>query len=308
MQESLRQSEEKYKDIIKNAPIAIYEIDFDGSKIRTVNSAVSQWLGYSEEEILAMNPLNLLGEESKKKFQELVKEALTGNKTLYSSEFEVRAKNGQSVWGLFHAKINFKNGKPDTVLVFAQDITERKKIEVTCKESEERFRGLVESTSDWIWQVDQKGVYTYASPKVKEILGYEPQEVLGKTPFDLMPKNEAEKMAKIFAEIAKNKSPLHNLENLAVHKNGNIVALETSGVPLVDEKGNLVGYRGIDRDITERKKVEEALKESEQLYRTLFDNSDDGFMLLEPIFDKNGKACDFRFLKIKLCISASNWC
>jgi PAS domain S-box-containing protein len=423
MQEFLRQSEEKFKDIIKNAPIAIYEIDFDGSKIRTVNSAVIQWLGYSEEEILAMNPLNLLGEESKKKFQELVKEALTGNKTLYSSEFEVIAKNGQSVWGLFHAKINFKNGKPDTVLVFAQDITERKKIEVTCKESEERFRGLVESTSDWIWQVDQKGDYTYASPKVKEILGYEPQEVLGKTPFDLMPKKEAERIAKIFAETAKNKSTLQNLENLAIHKNGNIVVLETSGVPLVDEKGNLVGYRGIDRDITERKKAEEvlkytkerlnnifnatdegitiagsdgkvsdcnetslkmlgltreefigtnvydivvpedrqramegalkvletgrnltevgvlrkdgsffqaeisvtalydkngkpisflgvvrditerkkiegALRDSEILYRTLFDNSEDGFMLLDPIFDENGKACDFRVLEV----------
>jgi PAS domain S-box-containing protein len=117
-QECLRQSEEKCRYIIKNAPIAIYEIDFDGSKIRTVNSAVSHWLGYSEEEILAMNPLNLLGEESKKKFQEIVKEALTGIKSLFSSEFEVRAKNGQSVWGLFHAKINFRNGKPDTVLGF----------------------------------------------------------------------------------------------------------------------------------------------------------------------------------------------
>ena len=129
-------------------------------------------------------------------------------------------------------------------------------------------------------------------------MGYEPQEVLGKTPFDLMPKDQVEEMTKIFTETAKNKSRLHNLENLAVHKNGNIVVLETSGVPIEDEKGNLVGYRGIDRDITERKKTEQALRESEQLYRTLFDNSEDGFMLLEPIFDENGKACDFRFLKV----------
>ena len=67
------------------------------------------------------------------------------------------------------------------------DITERKKIKLDCKDSEERFRGLVESTSDWIWQINQNAVYTYVSPKVKEILGYEPKEVLGKTPFDLMP-------------------------------------------------------------------------------------------------------------------------
>ena len=168
------------------------------------------------------------------------------------------------------------------------DVTERKKIELACKESEERFRGLVESTSDWIWQVNQNAVYTYVSPKVKEILGYEPEEVLGKTPFDLMPKDEVAKMTRIFVETAKSKRPIHNLENLAVHKNGNTVVLETSGVPIEDEKGNLLGYRGIDRDITERKKVEQALRESEQLYHILFDNSEDGFMLLEPIFDKNG--------------------
>ncbi len=83
---------------------------------------------------------------------------------------------------------------------------------------------------------------------------------------------------------------------------GNKVVLETSGVPIEDEKGNLIGYRGIDRDITERKKVEQALRESEQLYRILFDNSEDGFMLLEPILDVKGKACDFRFSETKLCL------
>ncbi len=279
-QESLRQSEEKCRGIIKNAPIAIYEVDFDGSKIRTVNSAVSQWLGYSEDESLAMNPLSLLGGESKKKFQEMVKDALTGNKTLYSSEFEVRAKNGQSVWGLFHAKINFKNGKPDTVQVFAQDITERKKIEVACKESEERFQDLVESTSDWIWQVDQKAIYKYVSPKVKEILGYDPEEVLGKTPFDLMPKQTVVDVRKAFEDLSKNKKAFVGLENWNIHKNGKLVLLETSGVPILDQDGNLVGYRGIDRDITERKKADEAIRQNEKRLQNIINAMDDGIVLL----------------------------
>ena len=66
--------------------------------------------------------------------------------------------------------------------------------------------------------------------------------------------------------------------------------IETSGVPILNGNGDLIGYRGIDRDITERKKTEQSLIESEQLYRTLFDNSEDGFMLLEPIFDERGKS------------------
>ncbi len=162
--------------------------------------------------------------------------------------------------------------------------------------SEEKFRGLVEATSDWIWQTNQNGLYTYVSPKIKDILGYEPEEVLGKTPFDLMPKREATKILKTFTAFLKNKQPFFNLENWNLHKNGRLVLLETSGVPVIDEKGHLLGYRGIDRDITERKKIEDALKESEQLYRTLFDNSDDGFLLLEPICE-NGNF-DFRFLKL----------
>jgi PAS domain S-box-containing protein len=76
---------------------------------------------------------------------------------------------------------------------------------LTPNESEERFRSLVELTSDWIWQVNENGVYTYVSPKVKDILGYEPDEVLGKTPFDLMPNAEAERIAQIFRELTEKK-------------------------------------------------------------------------------------------------------
>jgi PAS domain S-box-containing protein len=168
---------------------------------------------------------------------------------------------------------------------------------LTLNESEELFRSLVELTSDWIWQVNENGVYTYVSPKVRDILGYEPTEVLGKTPFDLMPKAEAERIALIFKEITEKKAPIKNLENWNFQKNGRLVLLETSGIPIVDINGRLIGYRGIDRDITERKKMEEALKESEQLYRTLFENSEDGFILIEPIF-QNSRLIYFIFLKM----------
>jgi PAS domain-containing protein len=86
-----------------------------------------------------------------------------------------------------------------------------RKSEKELSESEEKFRSLVEATSDWIWQVNQNGVYTYVSPKVKDILGFEPAEVLGKTPFDLMPKSEAEKILKIFNIIIKNKRPFFRI-------------------------------------------------------------------------------------------------
>jgi len=149
-----------------------------------------------------------------------------------------------------------------------EDITERK-----LRESEERFRSLVETTSDWIWEVDANSVYTYSSPKIKDLLGYEPEEIIGKTPFDFMPSDEVERVGKIFKAAIESKKPLKWLENTNLHKNGELIVLETSGEPIFNENGDFLGYRGIDRDITERKKAEQKLKESEEMYRNLFNST-----------------------------------
>ncbi|MBW2005174.1 MAG: PAS domain S-box protein [Deltaproteobacteria bacterium] len=133
-------------------------------------------------------------------------------------------------------------------------------------ESEDRFRYLVETTSDWIWEVDQNSIYTYVSPKVKDLLGYELEEVIGKTLFDLMPADEAERVGGLFRDLVDSREPFKDLENTNLHKDGHHVVLETSGVPIFDKAGNLTGFRGIDRDITERKQVEEEQeKHREQL-------------------------------------------
>ncbi|MEC2076122.1 bifunctional diguanylate cyclase/phosphodiesterase [Metabacillus fastidiosus] len=121
---------------------------------------------------------------------------------------------------------------------------------------EERFRMLVEHVSDWIWEVDANGIYTYASPRIYDILGYLPSEVLGKTPFDLMEQEEAKRIAPIFEYHVANKLPIKSLENINLHRDGQEVILETSGSPIIDAEGKCVGYRGMDRDITERKMIE----------------------------------------------------
>jgi PAS domain S-box-containing protein len=135
-----------------------------------------------------------------------------------------------------------------------------------------RYQALVETVSDWIWEVDARGVYTYASPQVRNILGYEPEEVLGKTPFDLMPPEEARRIGSIFADCAADALPIQSLENINRHKNGSLVHLETSGVPVIDGAGILTGYRGIDRDVTRRRELECALERAEQEKLLILDN------------------------------------
>jgi PAS domain S-box-containing protein len=160
------------------------------------------------------------------------------------------------------------------------ELKERKQAEIALRESEDKFRSLVETTSDWIWEMNQDGIYTYSSPKIKELLGYEPEEIIGKTPFDLMPPDEAKRVGVIFGEIVASHRPIESLENMCLHKDGHTVLLESSGVPIFDSAGNFTGYRGIDRDITERKKAEEALLQ----YKHIVSSSTDMLAILDTSF------------------------
>jgi len=138
--------------------------------------------------------------------------------------------------------------------------------------SEEWFRDIAESSADWIWEMDATGRYTYCSEGVVDVLGYTPEELLGQTPFELMPPAEAARVGEIFAEIAANKQPIVDLENRNLTKDGREVILLTSGVPILDSEGNLLGYRGVDKDITARKQAEaerERLLAAERAQRLL---------------------------------------
>jgi len=124
------------------------------------------------------------------------------------------------------------------------------------RKSEKKFEDIALSSGDFIWEVDKNGKYTYASEGVKKILGYSPKEILGKSPFDFMPKKEAELIGAQFQTFVENKSAIVNLENWNISKNKKRILITTNAVPLLDRKKNLIGYRGVDKDITHRKAYE----------------------------------------------------
>ncbi len=113
--------------------------------------------------------------------------------------------------------------------------------------------------SDSVWEVDSEGRYTYCAPQVEQILGYCPREIIGKTLFDFMPPDEAEKVGTLFGEICRRKDPIKNLGNWNIHKDGHLVLLSTSGVPLLNSSGDLIGYRGVDKDVTSNRQLQEEL-------------------------------------------------
>lgn len=126
--------------------------------------------------------------------------------------------------------------------------------------SNERFKQLVESTNDWVWEVDASGKYTYVSHQIEAILEYKTHEVLGKTPFDFMTNDESKRAKKLFEKFTNQRERIVNLETIHLSKTGNEVIFLTNGTPFFNEEGKLLGYRGIDKDISLLKEKEKALE------------------------------------------------
>jgi PAS domain S-box-containing protein len=156
-------------------------------------------------------------------------------------------------------------------IVFVVDLTIQKQAESAVRESEERFRNIAQSMADWIWEVDANGVYTYASRNVEAVLGYTADEIIGKTPFDIIAPEDTERVREQFLAVAADRQRIHDLENWNFAKDGSRVCLLTNGIPRFDDQGGLLGYRGVDRDITQRKKVEEELANHRERLQELVD-------------------------------------
>jgi len=140
-------------------------------------------------------------------------------------------------------------------------IGERSRAEEALCESEERFRAFVETTHDWIWSIDREGQYTYSNPAVTAMLGYTPQELIGRHFLEFMHEEDRETVEFMFPMIVADKWGWKDLIIRWRHKDGTCRYLERNATPVLDHKGELIGYRGSDRDISERRRAEELLHE-----------------------------------------------
>ncbi len=131
-------------------------------------------------------------------------------------------------------------------------IDEQHENNLILSENKRRFQDIAFCGGDWVWEVDLQGRYTYASENVVDIIGYTSAEIIGKAPFDLMSEEEAERVAYIFSDIIKHEKKISDLDNWNTHKNGKLICLRTNGVPVYDDNGKLTGYRGVDKDVTDK--------------------------------------------------------
>jgi PAS domain S-box-containing protein len=263
---ALRQSEEKLRVILESIPQGVTVTDLDG-KILQVNNAVLRLHGCStRQELVGRNAFELITKGGRARATDSLKNTLeTGHSG--AIEYTLIRKDGTTFPAqLSAALVQDESAKPIGFVAVTEDITERKQAEAALRESEEKYKNLVGATSDIIWETDAEGWFTFISPKVKDILGYEVDEVVGKQrTLDLVPKGQFRKWLEYFKEINAKHGSFFSLEIPHLHKNGRQVIIETSGIPLFDSAGKFKGYVGANRDITERRQMQEQLVITDRL-------------------------------------------
>jgi len=149
-----------------------------------------------------------------------------------------------------------------------EKVVRKNRLEQSLLKSEKRFQDMAENTSDWIWEMDAQGKYIYSNPVVEDIIGYPRDEVIGRYFYDFFCSENKEALkAQIFEFMAKLK-PIKSFDNILLRKDGVEVIMETSGVPSLDKRGKISCYRGVNRDISERKQAEFRIRQlSQQLLK-----------------------------------------
>ena len=260
---ALKQSEERFKAIFDNVRDGILLVDTETKAVFSGNARMCEMLGYSLEALATLRIADLHPASEVPRVLREFAERQPGTQHVVM-DVAFRRSDGSVLFAdITASEVSF--GGRTYALTVVRDVTDRKAAEEAVRRSEEKYRNLVESTTDYIWEVDEKGNYTYVSPNTTAMLGYSVEEMLGKSPFDFMDPDESRRVAQAFAALAAEHQPFSQLENTAIAKDGRRIVLETSGMPIVDDDGAYRGYRGIDRNITRRKETERALRRRDAL-------------------------------------------
>lgn len=264
-QEALRISEDNYHTIFESVTDAIFVHDIETGRIVEINAMACEMFGYTRDDFPMLSPEVTSAMYSPSDHEEAlrrVRKAADGIPQCF--EWKARHRDGH----IFIAEVNLKKVAlrgENRMLAVVRDITESKHTEDALRESEARFRSLVEATSDWIWEVDTSGRFTYTSHKVKDLLGFKTEELAGKSLFEFIQEEDREKARRIFTISRDSRRPFSAMTSRYYHRNGRIIVLETGGVPIFDHLDDLVGYRGIVRNITDRKHLEEQLLQAQKM-------------------------------------------
>jgi len=264
-EESLRESEARYRVLFEASADGIIIVDIASKKFRYANPALCKMLGYSEKEIRKMGVADIHPKESLEYVFSEFEAQTRGEKTL-AEDIPCLKKDGSIIYTDINTTKGIINRK-ECNIGFFRDITQRKKAEEELERERELLRTITENINDPIYMKDSKGKFLYANQETLTQLGLKnPKEISGKTDYDFLPFEQAKEYEEEEREIIQTGNPMVNKETFNPDKTRFHIRTK---IPLINPSGKIEGIIGISRDITERKKAEEKLRESENLLRTI---------------------------------------
>ena len=266
IEEELRNGEERFRNVIENASDIIYIHDLEGNYV-SINQAAERVFGISRDQALKLNMRDIAAPEHVEKIREQLAAKLKDPARVTSYEVDCIRRDGTRLTLEVNSSVIMKNGEPTAIQGIARDITERKRAEELIREREQQYRDLFENANDLIYTHDLSGNFTSLNRAGERITGYSRDEALKMNIGNVVAPGSLDAAQEMTRRKLSDDVPT-TYEIDIVAKSGRTVSLELS-TRLIMRHGVPVGVQGIGRDITERKRSENALKESENRYRQL---------------------------------------
>ena len=257
-----KKEEDRYRILMENIEEGYFELDLQGN-ITFVNDAHSIKLGYTREEIIGMSFQRYMTESMAKMARKIyVKIYKTGQPARY--EIEYNKKNGDKHYCEVSASvINDARGNPIGFRGISLDISGRKQMEEDLREREEKYKTILDNIEDGYYEIDLAGNFTFFNDSMCRIWGYPREELMGMNNRQYSEKENAKKLFETYNQVYLTGVPTKAFDWQIIRKDGSIVHIEASAVLRKDSAGNKTGFMGIVRDITDRKHVEEQLRQNQ---------------------------------------------
>jgi PAS domain S-box-containing protein len=268
----LRKSEKKFRQLYQNAPIPYHTLTPEGI-ITNVNDTWCKIFGYPTDEVIGKSIFDFIDKKEKNSAKSSFKNKIDSLKPYTGGhERTFNTKSGEKRVFIIHDFLYFdENQNLEFIQTTMEDITNRKHIENELKLSEEKFRDLFENANDLIQSVNINGNFVYVNKQWMKTLGYSKNELNNLKITDIISKDHISYCMDLFKSICNGKS-IDHIETVFVSKNGKEIYVEGNVSPWF-KNGKFVATRGIFRDVTEHKQAEEALKDSEEKFRMLAEES-----------------------------------
>ncbi|HMK46333.1 MAG TPA: PAS domain-containing sensor histidine kinase [Methanocella sp.] len=257
--DQLQPDDEKYRFLLENSQDILWTVDLTGTW-QFITRNVEKIVDIKVEDIIGKKAWDFVTPETRTVLMDRLQRRLKGEE-VPPYEVIVIDKYGMRIpFEVNTSPIYNKEGKIIGIQGISREVTERKRSENTLRKSEEKYRNLVENLYDWVWEIDRNTVFIYSSPRVVVLLAYSPQEIVGMSLYDLMKPAETNRIKELLEGVVSQQRPFYAVECTLISRGGENIAVEMNGTPIFGDDNTLRGYRGICRDISDRKKAENALQ------------------------------------------------